>query len=123
MRISDWSSDVCSSDLNDECEETTARPRTAASPRSPQSPGNRLCGRPHRAGRSGRVLREGAPCVPDARRRRANVAPPEREPRRSPARVLPRGLSVNERSEEHTSELQSLMRISYAVFCLKKKTT
>src|SRR3546814_2874353 len=29
---------------------------------------------------------------------------------------------VDERSEEHTSELQSLMRISYAVFCLKKKT-
>src|SRR3546814_4599899 len=31
--------------------------------------------------------------------------------------------AVWERSEEHTSELQSLMRISYAVFCLKKKTT
>src|SRR3546814_7870358 len=30
--------------------------------------------------------------------------------------------SVGSRSEEHTSELQSLMRISYAVFCLKKKT-
>src|SRR3546814_2437491 len=30
--------------------------------------------------------------------------------------------TVRERSEEHTSELQSLMRISYAVFCLKKKT-
>src|SRR3546814_10808560 len=30
---------------------------------------------------------------------------------------------VRSRSEEHTSELQSLMRISYAVFCLKKKTT
>src|SRR3546814_2084142 len=29
--------------------------------------------------------------------------------------------SINGRSEEHTSELQSLMRISYAVFCLKKK--
>src|SRR3546814_2180685 len=29
--------------------------------------------------------------------------------------------SIEERSEEHTSELQSLMRISYAVFCLKKK--
>src|SRR3546814_7722856 len=29
---------------------------------------------------------------------------------------------VQQRSEEHTSELQSLMRISYAVFCLKKKT-
>src|SRR3546814_7138205 len=34
--------------------------------------------------------------------------------------VLPLGAAV--RSEEHTSELQSLMRISYAVFCLKKKT-
>src|SRR3546814_7859041 len=31
-------------------------------------------------------------------------------------------LQLNARSEEHTSELQSLMRISYAVFCLKKKT-
>src|SRR3546814_4381268 len=34
--------------------------------------------------------------------------------------LAPHGLR---RSEEHTSELQSLMRISYAVFCLKKKTT
>src|SRR3546814_7221961 len=32
-------------------------------------------------------------------------------------------LKIIERSEEHTSELQSLMRISYAVFCLKKKST
>src|SRR3546814_8232486 len=32
-------------------------------------------------------------------------------------------LILNKRSEEHTSELQSLMRISYAVFCLKKKKT
>src|SRR3546814_9675504 len=31
-------------------------------------------------------------------------------------------LEMRRRSEEHTSELQSLMRISYAVFCLKKKT-
>src|SRR3546814_1583995 len=31
-------------------------------------------------------------------------------------------ISIGNRSEEHTSELQSLMRISYAVFCLKKKT-
>src|SRR3546814_1355716 len=38
--------------------------------------------------------------------------------------VQPSGSSGNTtRSEEHTSELQSLMRISYAVFCLKKKTT
>src|SRR3546814_8262923 len=32
------------------------------------------------------------------------------------------GLGIGDRSEEHTSELQSLMRISYAVFCMKKKT-
>src|SRR3546814_873319 len=32
-------------------------------------------------------------------------------------------MQIRERSEEHTSELQSLMRISYAVFCLKKKKT
>src|SRR3546814_8238190 len=31
------------------------------------------------------------------------------------------GMGIDKRSEEHTSELQSLMRISYAVFCLKKK--
>src|SRR3546814_3128079 len=37
-------------------------------------------------------------------------------------RIMPKGgLPLLNRSEEHTSELQSLMRISYAVFCLKKK--
>src|SRR3546814_10719589 len=36
--------------------------------------------------------------------------------------VLDTMIGLAERSEEHTSELQSLMRISYAVFCLKKKT-
>src|SRR3546814_1603160 len=36
-------------------------------------------------------------------------------------RVAPGRIAVAARSEEHTSELQSLMRISYAVFCLKKK--
>src|SRR3546814_3111778 len=41
-----------------------------------------------------------------------------RAPRRQPTREILSGA----RSEEHTSELQSLMRISYAVFCLKKKT-
>src|SRR3546814_9438270 len=34
-----------------------------------------------------------------------------------------RAIPTSQRSEEHTSELQSLMRISYAVFCLKKKKT
>src|SRR3546814_2875022 len=37
--------------------------------------------------------------------------------------LVARGKRFNGRSEEHTSELQSLMRISYAVFCLKKKTS
>src|SRR3546814_8421994 len=36
--------------------------------------------------------------------------------------IDPAGWPSQSRSEEHTSELQSLMRISYAVFCLKKKT-
>src|SRR3546814_9885843 len=39
-----------------------------------------------------------------------------------PVRTTHSTASTKSRSEEHTSELQSLMRISYAVFCLKKKT-
>src|SRR3546814_8366913 len=42
---------------------------------------------------------------------------------RQPGRRARRGHGRDPRSEEHTSELQSLMRISYAVFCLKKKKT
>src|SRR3546814_9181807 len=41
--------------------------------------------------------------------------------RRGPCRRTPETGDRRDRSEEHTSELQSLMRISYAVFCLKKK--
>src|SRR3546814_3799037 len=44
-------------------------------------------------------------------------------PSDSASAAWPIDSSENWRSEEHTSELQSLMRISYAVFCLKKKTT
>src|SRR3546814_6083788 len=44
---------------------------------------------------------------------------PEPQPRAAPQ---PTSAQPTERSEEHTSELQSLMRISYAVFCLKKNT-
>src|SRR3546814_3345481 len=63
-----------------------------------------------------------------ARRRAWFKAQPDLDPERlvfidetgaSTKMARPRG----RRSEEHTSELQSLMRISYAVFCLKKKTT
>src|SRR3546814_2895691 len=49
------------------------------------------------------------------RHRRHGLLRPARAPLRYPIIIL--------RSEEHTSELQSLMRISYAVFCLKKTTT
>src|SRR3546814_3355839 len=65
-------------------------------------------------GNAGAAL--GAPPV-DARRLPFSWAFPVRAPIRRLCRSLPQG-----RSEEHTSELQSLMRISYAVFCLKKKT-
>src|SRR3546814_4399712 len=46
---------------------------------------------------------------------------PLSSPSASPLDRLIRQLCNGQRSEEHTSELQSLMRISYAVFCLKKK--
>src|SRR3546814_7718195 len=44
-----------------------------------------------------------------------------RSGRKGGAGVMPLMAAERRRSEEHTSELQSLMRISYAVFCLKKK--
>src|SRR3546814_2349501 len=45
------------------------------------------------------------------------------DPTCPPFEPVPCDIFITERSEEHTSELQSLMRISYAVFCLKKKNT
>src|SRR3546814_4676466 len=69
-------------------------------------------------------------CGPGFGRRIANGAPLDRSRSRgytncnfgpAPQSARPAVCLVDERSEEHTSELQSLMRISYAVFCLKKK--
>src|SRR3546814_1251252 len=105
MRISDWSSDVCSSDLR---------------------------GRRHHApGRRGQPLDQVGLRLAIGRAVAAQhfVEPDRRLVHR--VRLLPAiprqpglRLAVDEapRSEEHTSELPSLMRISYAVFCLKKKT-
>src|SRR3546814_9648472 len=53
-------------------------------------------------------------------RRRFRLRPSARADRAAPGAAARCGA---DRSEEHTSELQSLMRISYAVFCLKKKKT
>src|SRR3546814_2128950 len=108
MRISDWSSDVCSSDLQakgggeDGAEHDgghlySNEPWGSSGPGFFAAAGFGLSGAP-----------AGCPAPPVA------VALP---PANSSSRARP-GVT---RSEEHTSELQSLMRISYAVFCLKKK--
>src|SRR3546814_5219649 len=96
MRISDWSSDVCSSDLG--CRMHAPQPIHAANAR-PAMP------------------KSIAPSTPASRRTHAPFRP------RPDVELCKRGELRTERSEEHTSELQSLMRISYAVFCLKKKKT
>src|SRR3546814_2579403 len=52
------------------------------------------------------------------------IRQPFAQPRHASLQSIRRNFGVHRiRSEEHTSELQSLMRISYAVFCLKKKNT
>src|SRR3546814_7329656 len=95
MRISDWSSDVCSSDLQ--------VPRVAVPVLVHAAPSS-VVGAPSSYG------------LPPA------LVPPAGR-RWMPRSIRhPRARPVAGRSEEHTSELQSLMRISYAVFCLKKKT-
>src|SRR3546814_2231930 len=108
MRISDWSSDVCSSDL-------CAQPR--------------LCSRRKivlavvRRSATLRPLRSPAAEPQNAsiwRRDCPDDARAASRLRAVPATPRSHGC-VRHRSEEHTSELQSLMRISYAVFCLQTK--
>src|SRR3546814_4956083 len=69
--------------------------------------------------RADHVAHGAVPAIDDEQVDAFGREPLERLVERGPAR---RGLEPH-RSEEHTSELQSLMRISYAVFCLKKKNT
>src|SRR3546814_5101481 len=92
MRISDWSSDVCSSDL--------------------------LIGGGDLAHGIG-GCKAGASQLVVKTAETANVRAAQRG--RELAGEATQRKHANLRSEEHTSELQSLMRISYAVFCLKKK--
>src|SRR3546814_8581283 len=68
----------------------------------------------------------GEKALADATRQYTNVVDGAQRIRALQSAVASGELSVDaarKRSEEHTSELQSLMRISYAVFCLKKKKT
>src|SRR3546814_9508171 len=118
MRISDWSSDVCSSDLD--ADDRNAAP--TVHPVDQGSVGARSAAHPQ-------PVRPAAlyPAVdPGDRRARRDprhhdvpAVPPEPAGDRPGAAAGVQDHAV--RSEEHTSELQSLMRISYAVFCLKKK--
>src|SRR3546814_8937889 len=109
MRISDWISDVCSSDLS-------------GAGRSDQAgrQGDSAIQVPYREKREWRLpaRRQGAAfgtTCPSGWQVFGNCFPPGWR------NACPAGRCSAERSEEHTSELQSLMRISYAVFCLKKK--
>src|SRR3546814_3534398 len=112
MRISDWSSDVCSSDL------FALEPRIGDRPaigrparRAFDSPGARDLR--DRLGRD--VDREDVGIVGEVD---IGLVVRNEQQLAAVGRPIDRMLV---RSEEHTSELQSLMRISYAVFCLKKK--
>src|SRR3546814_8472490 len=115
MRISDWSSDVCSSDL--------IRLRKHRE----QPVGRRL----HRGiglGSLPQAPPQAAPAIMGERQKLILRQPDQRRhqqcrKRQIIARLKREADERKHRSEEHTSELQSLMRISYAVFCLKKKNT
>src|SRR3546814_4104857 len=113
MRISDWSSDVCSSDLH----------RFLRLCRACRSP----LGSSRKDSPLNTALTPDASAADDSQARldhlEAIAARLLERCRASGATQAEVSCSEERRSEEHTSELQSLMRISYAVFCLKKKTT
>src|SRR3546814_4940874 len=112
MRISDWSSDVCSSDLCDRrrCLQDALQLLDEIV-------------RVQEAHAAKVHVDAAAPCLHLGQAQRHEIVVVHVDASRHPAggQIAP-GL-ILERSEEHTSELQSLMRISYAVFCLKKKKT
>src|SRR3546814_3557860 len=116
MRISDWSSDVCSSDLLNGLEEWEEGEVS-------------IGGTPvaHRARDLRRLRREvgmvfqSFNLFPHLDALTNVTLAPRVVGRRRRTEAEQAGMALLDRSEEHTSELQSLMRISYAVFCLKKK--
>src|SRR3546814_5364466 len=131
MRISDWSSDVCSSDLR--YRRWSARTQVRVGHQHPEGRHFPVSWRADvflRQPHANRDLARRMDLSGDARQLWFGLADQGSRVSRSrlaEARDLGRGAGrriwpghVLERSEEHTSELQSLMRISYAVFCLKK---
>src|SRR3546814_7771146 len=122
MRISDWSSDVCSSDLVLRLEPSEIR---RAAPGLPALCLHRLPA-PQRRCDGGGVDSQADACGRKACSSVGKQPPFAQGPDRSGIQTGHRNAAVGHhccypRSEEHTSELQSLMHISYAVFCLKKK--
>src|SRR3546814_7117092 len=114
MRISDWSSDVCSSDLHFQDHDVDMEDIWPIVGRGEPLDWGRLCER----NRIVILADAGAGKTWELK------AEAERLTQRGRTSFFIRIEDIDEsfRSEEHTSELQSLMRISYAVFCLKKKT-
>src|SRR3546814_6593749 len=105
MRISDWSSDVCSSDLTEHQRHGGEHRRERRHQDRPEAQQRGLmdCGAWRQAFVTLRIERE----VDHHDRVLLDDADQQND--------------ADDRSEEHTSELQSLMSIPYAVFCLKKK--
>src|SRR3546814_3590561 len=123
MRISDWSSDVCSSDLREKVR-GSSKAVAAAGPR----PGKTPTSMPKPVPRTAKNRLEILSAVLKPLNRASRLSMPislswqETEWRSQVAKHPARPeIDRHCRSEEHTSELQSLMRISYAVFFLKKK--
>src|SRR3546814_2427773 len=125
MRISDWSSDVCSSDLHvNGIHRRTAKAIHRRSAELLRKAGEQRCDPRDIIALRGLGIRATKQYILDQERvEPATIDDRPQDERREivgPA-ILQPALAREMRSEEHTSELQSLMRISYAVFCLKKK--
>src|SRR3546814_10794586 len=115
MRISDWSSDVCSSDLLAAIRDAKALATTPPSIRGlGQSNGFTF-----ELLNTGGLSRERFLEMRNRLMRAATGSPKLAGVRAATLEDTPQLKVDIDRSEEHTSELQSLMRISYAVFCLK----
>src|SRR3546814_5879087 len=115
MRISDWSSDVCSSDLPQVDRIAGLRPALAADAQIQRRADAGAPAQMHRAEIPEKSERGIADVLVDqCAQHECGIA------HRAAAGIVA-GVGQHYRSEEHTSELQSLMRISYAVFRLKQK--